>query len=535
MGTVGKPLGRLPGPRDGPRQGSAVGAALAGSPSAAERAPVDAGLNGRDIAVGVPGRTLVPGLGVGGEIRVRHPPGDLADRIGIAGRRRHGARIGHRVAGRIGRAGPQVDHRDRYLISSPGRGGEGDGDRRRGRAGARDAGDHARAVPEQDREAGRGERVAEQRLGEGDGQRRGAPCGLHAFRQRRHRVDGDRPGDQRGIVLAGVDGAEGEGVRAVGQGGGRGVAPRDLGRRAARAGDPGGGERSPVDARLHRGHAPVVVAGSAAEGGSLLVGGRPVRGPRGHRGHRRRRVERPFHVARPDLGRDRPAGHLRHTLDVQEGLVGVPVPHPGRRGERRRVADEPGVAEVRGRPRLAGRGLADGRRRPGPPRDHLLQDLGDLIRDPRRDGLDRGGGSVVEDLPRRVGDPGRELRGPVDPAGGEGGIGRGHLQRGHAGAAEGQRGHGRQVGLADVAAERPAVDLGGHDAAGGRDSHLLRDVDNCLGSDLQDELGIDGVDGVHRGVRDADVAEGLPTEVGDTPGGPSPGTEVCRPGVGGIR
>ena len=109
--------------------------------------------------------------------------------------------------------------------------------------------------------------------------------------------------------------------------------------------------------------------------GDLLDRGRLVEVGDGHV------LEGATHEVVPRPGRDGAAVDRIDTVDAPQRSGCVGVAHPHRGGERRRVADEPGVAEALGRARLARRRAPDVRRPPGAGRDDTPQHVGHVVGD----------------------------------------------------------------------------------------------------------------------------------------------------------
>ena len=129
-------------------------------------------------------------------------------------------------------------------------------------------------------------------------------------------------------------------------------------------------------------------------------------------------------------------------VHVVHGHLGLGVAHPHRGGEVRRVAAEPGVVPVGGRAGLAGGRAVDVGLGAGAALDVLLQDAGHLVGHAGRDGLGLSWVGLPDHVAVGVRDPQDDGRLDVLPAVGQGGVGRGHLQRRHA-VLEAAQGDGR--------------------------------------------------------------------------------------------
>ena len=163
--------------------------------------------------------------------------------------------------------------------------------------------------------------------------------------------------------------------------------------------------------------------------------------------------------------------------------VGVAHPHGG--GEGGRVADEPGIAEVLARARLARGRAADVGTGSRAARDDTAQDVGDVVGDGLVEHpLRLAGGVVLQHMAASVLDlddgRGRVLQAP----GREHAEGGGHVQ-------------GRDVGRAerDAVAESLPVHVGAVRVHRG-DAEAVGQLGRRLHADVLDELGEHRVDGV---------------------------------------
>ena len=181
-----------------------------------------------------------------------------------------------------------------------------------------------------------------------------------------------------------------------------------------------------------------------------------------------------------------PATAMPCTLVHLDRRIRIADPDGGR--EVRRVADEPGVAEVLRRAGLARRGAAEvgARARAG---EHVaLEDPRHLVGDPVREdalalrlapaGLVVVGAVREDDLADRH-------RPRIDAAGGEGRVRRGHLEHRDRVRAETDRGDRLEL--------RP-------------DSHAVRDLGDVLRAEVERQARVDRVVGGERRARDRDAA-----------------------------
>ena len=108
--------------------------------------------------------------------------------------------------------------------------------------------------------------------------------------------------------------------------------------------------------------------------------------------------ESALHEALPDQRGERAAGDGFAVVLIGHRPHLIWVADPDRRHQLRRVADEPGVAVVLRRTRLAGRGAPAREHRclAGPVLDHVLKQRGDQRSVLLRQGLDRPGRVVVD-------------------------------------------------------------------------------------------------------------------------------------------
>jgi hypothetical protein len=282
-------------------------------------------------------------------------------------------------------------------------------------------------------------------------------------------------------------------------------------RRRGRRGDGGGGKGRPWGrrgGRGRRGRGRRTGRGTRGDRGSEAGGGRGGRGRA--RGGRRRcgledrfgegpdgdALEGPEHEVPPDEGGHGAPGYVGEPRHVVQGELPLPVPHPHAGRELGDVAAEPGVHVVLGRARLAGGGTADVRVGPGAGLDDPLEGKGDEVRGGRIEGPPAVGAVAAQDLPVGGLHPLDGERRVVGAAGGERGVGGGHLERGHGLGPQGDRAH------------RPER---------GDDPHPVGHLDHPLGPHRGDQLSVDRVHGVGRGVEEGHGPVGGVPVVGDLP------------------